>query len=54
MKKLPVEFWLVAVLMLAGVIACIASGTVTGAIACGLIGAAGLFAVLRSGRTGPS
>ena len=50
MKNLPVEFWLIAVFFLAGIIACIVSGTALGAIACALIGAAGLYAVIRRDR----
>ncbi|MBR6165006.1 MAG: hypothetical protein IKQ45_03645 [Clostridia bacterium] len=50
MKKLSAEFWAIVILLLAGVAACIISGTATGAIACTLIGAAGLVAFIRANR----
>ena len=47
MKKLSVEFWGIVILLLAGLAACIISGSVAGAIACALLGAAGFISYMR-------
>ncbi len=47
MKNQSVVFWAIAGLFLTGAAACIVSGSVAGAIACALIGAAGIIAFFR-------